>query len=91
MFNVPLFFTDTILRDYKNSTAVTLILGGKKASKRTQNSYILCTYTGTRSFLHCTLTPTLQNYTHHNLSYKKGRGRGIAYSLSSELEGVYQL
>jgi hypothetical protein len=33
MFNVPLFFTDTILRDYKNSTAVTLIMGGKKLQK----------------------------------------------------------
>lgn len=40
--------------------------------------FILCIYTGTRSFLHCTLTPTLQNYAHHNLSYKKRRGRGIS-------------
>jgi hypothetical protein len=35
MFNAPLFFADTILRDYKNSTAVTLIMGeGEKSFKR---------------------------------------------------------
>jgi hypothetical protein len=54
MINVPFFFTDTILRDYKNATVLWMAKKDQKVHKIVM--FVLCIYTGAHSFLHCMLT-----------------------------------